>query len=144
MWPWQPSRGSARKPAKARDGAPSNSKLTCSCSPLRCAGGIAGALGAVIFRALIQLVQTFAFSPEPLLVPVVSVLRGAFGVEDPNLLAPGMDLAWWRRLVAPAIGGLLVGPIVHLLAREAKGHGVPSVMEAVAVRGGMIRPRVAW
>lgn len=105
--------------------------------------GIAGALGAVIFRALIQLVQAFAFSPEPLLVPVVSVLRGAFGAEDPNLLAPGMDLAWWRRLVAPAIGGLLVGPIVHLLAREAKGHGVPSVMEAVAVRGGVIRPRVA-
>ena len=90
------------------------------------------------------LVQAFAFSPEPMLVPVVSVLRGAFGVEDPNLLAPGMDLAWWRRLVAPAIGGLLVGPIVHLLAREAKGHGVPAVMEAVAVRGGMIRPRVAW
>jgi len=32
---------------------------------------------------------------------------------------------------------------VYRLAREAKGHGVPEVMEAVALRGGRIRPRVA-
>lgn len=25
----------------------------------------------------------------------------------------------------PAIGGLLVGPLVYFFAREAKGHGVP-------------------
>ena len=42
--------------------------------------GIAGALGAVVFRALIQLVEAFAFSPEPLLVPIVAVLRGAGAV----------------------------------------------------------------
>jgi CIC family chloride channel protein len=37
----------------------------------------------------------------------------------------------------------LVGPLVYFLAREAKGHGVPEVMEAVALRGGRIRPVVA-
>ncbi|RMH04021.1 MAG: chloride channel protein [Nitrospirae bacterium] len=42
-----------------------------------------------------------------------------------------------------AVAGLLVGLIVSQWAREAKGHGVPEVMEAVAVRGGRIRPRVA-
>jgi len=40
------------------------------------------------------------------------------------------------------LGGLLVGPIVYFLAREAKGHGVPEVMHAVALQGGRIRPRV--
>jgi len=43
----------------------------------------------------------------------------------------------------PMIGGLLVGPIVFKFAREAKGHGVPEVMNAVARLGGIIRPRVA-
>lgn len=105
--------------------------------------GVAGALGAVVFRALIHFVEAFAFSPQPLQLSVGAVLGDALAVENADVLAPGMDLAWWRRLIAPAIGGLLVGPIVHLLAREAKGHGVPAVMEAVAVRGGVIRPRVA-
>jgi CIC family chloride channel protein len=46
-------------------------------------------------------------------------------------------------IVIPAIGGLLVGLLVYFFAREAKGHGVPEVMESVALRGGRIRPRVA-
>jgi CIC family chloride channel protein len=41
------------------------------------------------------------------------------------------------------LGGLLVGPLVYFFAREAKGHGVPEVMAAVALRGGRIRPVVA-
>ncbi len=35
-----------------------------------------------------------------------------------------------------------MGLITHRFAREARGHGVPEVMEAVALRGGRIRPRV--
>ncbi len=46
-------------------------------------------------------------------------------------------------IVLPVAGGLLVGPIVYLLAREARGEGVPEAMEAVAVGGGRIRQRVA-
>jgi CIC family chloride channel protein len=46
-------------------------------------------------------------------------------------------------ILIPAAGGLLVGLLVYFFAREAKGHGVPEVMEAVALRGGRIRPRVA-
>lgn len=48
---------------------------------------------------------------------------------------------WWK-ILAPTIGGLIVGLIVWRFASEAKGHGVPEVMEAVALRGGRIRPRV--
>jgi CIC family chloride channel protein len=46
-------------------------------------------------------------------------------------------------ILIPAIGGLMVGPLIYFLAREAKGHGVPEVMLAVASAGGRIRPRVA-
>jgi CIC family chloride channel protein len=51
-------------------------------------------------------------------------------------------LPFWWKILAPAVGGLIVGLITYRFAREAKGHGVPEVMEAVALRGGRIRPRV--
>jgi CIC family chloride channel protein len=45
-------------------------------------------------------------------------------------------------IILPALGGLIFGPIVYFLAREAKGEGPPEIMEAVAIRGGRIRMRV--
>lgn len=46
-------------------------------------------------------------------------------------------------LLAPVAGGLLYGPLVNRFAKEARGHGVPEVMLAVAQRGGRISPKVA-
>jgi len=86
--------------------------------------GLGGGLSAVGFRFLIQTVQ-----------------RWSWGRGSPPLdYIHGLP-AWWPVLV-PTVGGLVVGLIVHTFAREAKGHGVPEVMEAVALRGGRIRPRV--
>ncbi len=45
-------------------------------------------------------------------------------------------------VLLPSLGGLLAGPLIYKFAREAKGHGVPEVMTALAVRGGRIRKRV--
>lgn len=42
-----------------------------------------------------------------------------------------------------ALAGLVVGFLIDHWAREAKGHGVPEVMEAIALRGGRIRGIVA-
>ncbi|MCB9129712.1 MAG: chloride channel protein [Anaerolineales bacterium] len=45
-------------------------------------------------------------------------------------------------LLAPILGALPAGWMIARYAGEAKGHGVPEVMEAVALRGGRIRPVV--
>lgn len=52
-------------------------------------------------------------------------------------------LGRWFLLGAPVLAGLAYGPLVHFFAREARGHGVPEVMYAVARRGGRIAPQVA-
>lgn len=76
---------------------------------------------SVLLAKLIQLIQNFSFG----------TLSGPLG-----FLGQGIYL------LAPMVGGLLVGPMI-LYAREAKGHGVPEVMQALIQRGGRIRARVA-
>jgi len=50
---------------------------------------------------------------------------------------------WYLTILIPALGGLLVGPLIYYGAREAKGHGVPEIMEAQIFSGGQIRNQVA-
>ena len=54
---------------------------------------------------------------------------------------PWLGLAYF--VIIPAVGGLLYGPLIYRYAREARGHGVPEVMIAVADSGGRIRPQVS-
>jgi CIC family chloride channel protein len=59
---------------------------------------------------------------------------------------PSAHLLWLGLgffVVIPAVGGLLYGPLIYKWAREARGHGVPEVMIAVADNGGRIRPQVS-
>ncbi|MEQ9617009.1 MAG: chloride channel protein [Phycisphaerales bacterium] len=49
----------------------------------------------------------------------------------------------WTLALLPMIGALLVGTIIHFFAPEARGHGVPDVMDSVYRRGSKIRPRTA-
>ncbi|MCH8964225.1 MAG: chloride channel protein [Planctomycetes bacterium] len=49
----------------------------------------------------------------------------------------------WMLVLLPAVGALLVGLMTYYWAAEAKGHGVPEVMDAIYRRDGVIRPRVA-
>lgn len=85
--------------------------------------GVGAGLGAVAFR---ELISGFTFLFFQVLRPALSTLLGPYAV-----------------VLIPAIGGLIFGPIIYFFAREAKGHGVPEVMLAVAQKGGRIRPIVA-
>ncbi|MCJ7595841.1 MAG: chloride channel protein [Desulfobacterales bacterium] len=86
--------------------------------------GLAGGFAAIGFRFLIELIQSLSF--------------GSKG----DLLELAYSLPWYWKVCVPALGGLVVGPLVYFFAREAKGHGVPEVMESVALRSGIIRKRV--
>ncbi len=101
--------------------------------------GVAGAVGAVVFRLLIRGFQGFFFEGVE---GVAAVAEEGIFAEPTDPLEVARSLPWWLCLAIPAAGGLLVGPLVHFFAREAKGHGVPEVMDAVATRGGVIRPRI--
>jgi CIC family chloride channel protein len=93
-------------------------------------GGGAGA-GAIVFRYLI--------------LGVTEIFTGYRDYSAAGRASHGWlhGLGPWFVVLAPVVGGLLYGPLIHRFAREARGHGVPEVMLAVAERGGRIRPQVA-
>lgn len=47
----------------------------------------------------------------------------------------------WILPVIPMAGALISGVLVYLFARDAAGHGVPQVLDAIVRRGGEIRAR---
>lgn len=89
--------------------------------------GTIGGLGAVVFHHLISIIKHIFFGVDA-------------GV---NFIPTIRSLPWYHRLLAPIIGGLIVGPLIYFFVPEAKGHGVPEVMEAAALNSGKIRARVA-
>ncbi len=86
--------------------------------------GVMAAVGALIFRAMI-LGTEVAFWQEAGLT--VEHLR---------------EVPWYVKLLLPAIGGLLLAPIVVKLAPEARGSGIPEVIESTAMHGGMVPARI--
>jgi len=90
------------------------------------------------------------------LAAIIGILAG-LGAYVLNLLINGFHLTFFKKVLSlshhqgltyvllilfPAIGGLIVGLVIRFFSRESRGHGVPSVIEAIANRDGFIRPRV--
>jgi CIC family chloride channel protein len=87
--------------------------------------GFLSGYGAVLFRLLIKGAQYIFYN------------------NSGDILSFSHTLPVYIIVGIPCLGGLMVGLIVTFAAKEAKGHGVPEVMEAVVLRNGRIRKRVA-
>jgi CIC family chloride channel protein len=80
--------------------------------------GLLGGLGAIVLRSLIHLFQAILWGNEE------------------------YAANWYLTILIPAVGAVIVGMIIYFFSKEAKGHGVPEVMEAISLKNGVIRPRV--
>ena len=97
---------------------------------LACAVGVIAGCGAWVFRRLIGLFHDLFF---------LGHISFAYDANVHTLQDP------WGALVifAPVIGAVLVAWLVSTFAPEAKGHGVPEVMDAIYYNRARIRPVVA-
>ena len=116
--------------AGAIDGEDSRRLPLAQLSLLALGLGVFTGLGAVLFRFLIGLIHNLLFA-------------GHVDIHyDANVFTAPSP---WGALVilVPVLGAVAVTFLVNNFAPEAKGHGVPEVMDAIYYKGGIIRPVVA-
>jgi CIC family chloride channel protein len=92
--------------------------------------GVAGGLGAVVFRGLI------AFFHNLLFLGTVSVTYDANIHTAAGPWGPGI-------ILVPVVGAVGVAFLVKNFAPEARGSGIPEAMDVIYYKGGIIRPIVA-
>jgi CIC family chloride channel protein len=93
--------------------------------------GIVAGMGAVAFRELIAIIHDLSFLGR------LSSTYNANVHTPPSIWGAGVVLV-------PALGAIIVVFLVQKFAPEAKGHGVPEVMDAIYYEKGVIRPIVAF
>ena len=92
--------------------------------------GVIAGFGAVAFRAMIAAFHNLLF-------------LGQFSFDyDANVHTPASPWGAWI-ILAPVLGAIVVAFLVKTFAPEAKGHGVPEVLDAIYHQDGRIRPIVA-
>jgi CIC family chloride channel protein len=92
--------------------------------------GVFTGVGSAVFRALIAFFYNLSY-------------LGKFSFFlDANKLDPASPFGSLV-LLSPVLGGLVVVWLVKTFAPEAKGHGVPEVMDSIFYKGGDIRGVVA-
>jgi chloride channel protein, CIC family len=92
--------------------------------------GIIAGCGAILFRGLIGFFHNLFF------LGITSFSYDANQHTPPGPWGPYI-------ILAPVIGAVIVSFLITKFAPEAKGHGVPEVMEATFYNKGLIRPVVA-
>ncbi len=90
--------------------------------------GILGGIGAWIFRLVIIFIyDLFYLEPQKL-----------FDGTNIELLS------WLPFLIAPIIGGIIVGLLTSKISKEVKGSGVPEIIEAIHVNEGKMKMRIPF
>ena len=93
--------------------------------------GMVTSVGAFVLRALMALFHNIFFQG-----------RLSF-VYDANVFDPVHPFGPWI-IFAPVVGGLIVVWLVQTFAPEARGHGVPEVLDAIYYKNGRIRMAVIF
>ena len=65
-----------------------------------------------------------------------------YGSDSESFFTNTDAVAWWKILLAPVAGGLVVGLLVRHLMPEGRPQGVADVIEASALKGGWMSSRV--
>lgn len=86
--------------------------------------GVVAGLASILFKLMIHFFQDLFWKAD-------SIIEGV------------STQPWFWTILIPTLGGLIIAPIIYFGAREAKGHGVPEIMESLIFRGGRIRNQVA-
>ncbi len=82
-------------------------------------GTISG-YGAIGFYLLLGIIQKFLF-----------------GTNDVDLSSAMISIAWWKIILIPVIGGLIVGQLLRFMP-EGRSHSVQHVIESAALHDGKI------
>ena len=88
--------------------------------------GILAAVGALVFRELIELFQEL------------------FWLEGSSFVDKLIHSPWWMKLLIPPLGGMAAGIVITYLVPEARGPGVPELILSVASHASAIRYRVTF
>jgi len=87
--------------------------------------GILAGTAALLFRLRIDALQQWIY-----------------GTEDVNQLHSfAQTLPWYWIVVIPAVGGLVVGVILHRFTPDGRVHSVADVIEGAALQDGRVKPR---
>ena len=86
--------------------------------------GSAAGLVAVGFRVAISTLQQFFY-----------------GADDAVLASHAADLPWFRVLIIPILGGLVVGVVLHFFVTDKRARSVAHVIEGAALRNGRVEKR---
>lgn len=93
-------------------------------SVVAAAVGAASGGGAILFREAIDQIQL-----------------GALEVSIDQVYSLALSLPWWHILLAPTVGGLIVGLFIRYALPGGRPHAVADVIEASALRGGRMSLR---
>lgn len=89
--------------------------------------GVAAAIVALVLYKMIALVTNLSFRQQWSL----------------DFVAPGWQTSTWAILLAPLVGGLLVGLMARYGSERIRGHGIPEALEAILFRKSKMMLKVA-
>src|SRR5271165_1541485 len=118
----------------------SRSRMAFARREMRCSSSPSLAISTRMARSAGLRKFRFAFTRRLQSMPPIP--SNDFRMDEESRYTPASSWGAWI-ILAPVLGAVVVAFLVRTFAPEAKGHGVPEVMDAIYHQDGRIRPIVA-